>query len=475
MDILMYLVALIAVGLVFYMLVKRMDIKITLFATGIVLMYIAILMGRGIAIPEFEGTGFFLFDPLFAVAEEFKGILMSAGLIILILGGFTSYMTHIGANDVTVNALLKPIRGIKSQYILVPIIFLIGNLMSLVIPSASNLSIILLATLFPVMKAAGMSTLTIAGVIATTATVMPTPLGGDNVAIAEALSSYDMFSGLTVTEYVFSYHALVSIPVLILMAIVHYFWQKFRDGRDDMSDTSEDFALDSDVEEVKEIEGSTGYKTVYAFLPILPILILLVTFILDLVTGVNLSLSVEVVTIFSFIVAIVCELVRHKDSKTVLEDTQKFFSGMGNAIDIVALLAAASTFVLGLQSIGLIEALESAMLGAQGSGSGFVLPLILVAITVVIVLISGSGTALFYAMVPLMVPLAQAAGINPIAISVPMGLVGNLMRAVSPVAAVVMIVAGTLKIEPIEVVKRTSIPMISGVILTFVLSMILFL
>lgn len=44
----------------FYMFVKRMVIKITLFAIGIVLMYITILMGRGIAIREFESTGFFV-------------------------------------------------------------------------------------------------------------------------------------------------------------------------------------------------------------------------------------------------------------------------------------------------------------------------------------------------------------------------------------------------------------------------------
>ncbi len=78
-------------------------------------------------------------------------------------------------------------------------------------------------------------------------------------------------------------------------------------------------------------------------------------------------------------------------------------------------------------------------------------------------------------MVPLMVPLAAAAGINPIAITVPMGLAGNLMRAVSPVAAVVMIVSGTIKKEPIEIVKRTSVPMIVGIVFMFLLSMILFL
>lgn len=57
-------------------------------------------------------------------------------------------------------------------------------------------------------------------------------------------------------------------------------------------------------------------------------------------------------------------------------------------------------------------------------------------------------------MVPLMVPLAAAAGISALAVSIPMGLAGNLLRAVSPVSAVVMIVAGSVKREPLEVVKE---------------------
>ena len=99
-------------------------------------------------------------------------------------------MTSIGANEVTVHTLTKPIKKIKSVYILVPLVFLIGNVLSLVIPSASNLAIILLATLYPVLRQAGMSPLTAAAVIATTATVMPTPLGGDNVAVATELAKY---------------------------------------------------------------------------------------------------------------------------------------------------------------------------------------------------------------------------------------------------------------------------------------------
>ena len=143
-DIIMYGSALIAVIIVVIMLIKKMDIKVTLFAMGIVLMYIAIAMGNPIAIKEFESTGLTVLDPLKAVIDQFKSTLPAAGFIILILGGYSAYMTSIGANEVTVHTLTKPIKKIKSVYILVPLVFLIGNVLSLVIPSASNLAIMLL-------------------------------------------------------------------------------------------------------------------------------------------------------------------------------------------------------------------------------------------------------------------------------------------------------------------------------------------
>lgn len=469
-DMIMYGSALVAVIIVVMMLIKKMDIKITLFAMGIILMYIALVMGNPIAINEFQSTGLELLDPLKAVIDQFKMTLPAAGFIILILGGYSAYMTSIGANDVTVNTLTKPIKKIKSVYILVPLVFIIGNLLSLVIPSASNLAIILLATLYPVLRQAGMSPLTAAAVIATTATVMPTPLGGDNVAIAIELAKYPQFAGMSVTDYVIQYHAMVSIPTLAVMAISHFFWQKFMDKKKSNKEVEQ-----VEVKAMNAIPEGKFYRFVYTLLPIFPILLLIFVYIFRSVTNSTVDISVEVASLLSFLIAIICECIRTRKVNQVLKQTEDFFKGMGNAVPIVALLVAASVFVLGLNSIGLIDSLQKAMLGIQGSGMGFVLPLILIALTIVIVLLSGSGTALFYAMVPLMVPLAVAAGINPIAVSIPMGLAGNLMRAVSPVAAVVVIVAGTIKVNPLDVVKRTVVPMVSGVVFMFVLSMILFL
>ena len=457
------IVGLIAVGILVYMLIKKNDIKMTLLLLGIILMYIAILLGKSIGLEE--STGAILLDPFQGVVNQFSNTLVGPGFVILILGGYSTYMNHIKANEVTVRALTKPISKVKSVYILVPFVFLIGNLLSLVIPSASNLAIILLATLYPVLRAAGVSRLSSAAVIATSATIVPTPLGSDNVAIANEF-------GMSVTEYVFNYHALVSIPTLLAIAVVHYFWQKNQDKKafETLSYEEEFKGTDNQNTNTDIYTGFKGF--IYGILPLLPIILLLAVFLFNVVSGSNLNVSVQLVSILSFIIAVVVELINKKSVKNVLQETSHFFSGMGDVMGIVALLVSAQVFVQGLTSIGVIELVQQTM--ENVNGSGVLLPVLMVIFTAIIVLLSGSGMALLFAMIPLMLPLAKAAGISPEALSIPMQLSGNLFRAVSPVSAVVLIVAGSINLEPSKIVKRTAIPMIFGVIMSLILSLLIF-
>lgn len=467
----MYGAAILAIVTVIWMLIKKMDIKITLFLIGILLMYAAMIIRGSSEALGMESTGIWLLDPLQATADKFKSIIGTSGFVILILGGYSAYMSSIRANDMTVRTLTGMMRGIKSVYLLVPAVFLLGNLLSLVVPSASNLAIILLSTLYPIMRKAGMNPLTAGGVIATTATVMPTPLGSDNVAIAAELAKTEAFAGITASEYVFRYHVLASVPSLLVMAAVHYFWQKHEDKKmSGVQFKSDDVEVQTDEE---EMEGK--YRVIYSILPLLPVLLLIGSFVFQSVTGVKISVSVEAAVIFSFIVAVLCEIIKEKNIPSVLEHTDTFFKGMGSAMPVVALLVAGTTFVTGLQSIGMIESLQEHMMTLNGQGAGFALPLIMFLLTAVIVILSGSGTALFFAMVPMMIPLAEAAGINVLAISIPMGLAGNILRAVSPFSAVIMIVSGSIGELPTRLVRRTAVPMIAGALFMFIESMIIFL
>ena len=86
-----------------------------------------------------------------------------------------------------------------------------------------------------------------------------------------------------------------------------------------------------------------------------PILIMLVIFGVNSLLGTNLKVSVEIVAIISFVVAIVCELLRTKNVKETFDNVDFFFKGMGNSMGIVILLIAASVFVSGLKGIGIIS------------------------------------------------------------------------------------------------------------------------
>ena len=467
-NIVIYLVSFIGIGMVIFMLIKNMDIKVTLLTGGVLLMYIALIMGKPISFRNFTSSGAAFFDPIFVIPQQFVSTLSRAGFIILILGGYSSYMTKIGANRMTVEMLTRPLKHIKSAHIMVPFVFLIGNFLSLVVPSASNLSIILLSTLYPVLIGVGMSKLTAAGIIATTATIIPTPLGSDNIAVVEELRKTTEFANLTVADYVFKHHAIISIPTLLFMAIVHYIWQKHMDKK---YPRKADEALAVDADDAPNIKGFAA--GIYALLPVLPILFLLFAYGFSTVGLGSVEVSVALAAFTSFFIALISDILHKKSIRKSFDNAGELLNGMGKTMPVVSLLVSASIFVVGLQSVGLIENLQSVM--QDVSVPGFVLPLILVVFTILIVLLSGSGLALFFAMLPLMVPLAMAANINPLAVTLPMGFAGNLLRACSPVAAVILIVAGTIKESPLSIIKRTVVPSIAGLLCMFILSMIILL
>ena len=165
---------------------KNYDAKVVLFAAGFLLMYAALIMGSDVLTGK-DASGLAWADPFKAVKDLFIKQYANAGLIILTLFGFAAYMSKIGANDKVIELLSRPLAAVKSPYILVPLVFWLETLLSIIIPSAASLAVILMATLYPVLKAAKMTPLTAAGVIATTATIVPTPLGGDNVVAARVL------------------------------------------------------------------------------------------------------------------------------------------------------------------------------------------------------------------------------------------------------------------------------------------------
>ncbi|CAI2129315.1 Putative cryptic C4-dicarboxylate transporter DcuD [Serratia fonticola] len=436
-----------------YAIAKNYDTKLVLFSAGIILMLAAATLGLPI-LSAGTGTGTVWLDPLKQIELDFIKQFSRAGIIIMVLFGFSAYMSHIGANDVAVKIMSKPIAKIRSPYILVPIVFWIGSLLSLIIPSAASLAVILMATLYPILRVANMSSLSAAGVIATTATIVPTPLGGDNVVAAKILGFEH------VVDYVTLHHAVISLPVLAIIGIAHYFWQKYMDKR-------QGAAAFTDVDESKLATNSQLPPAYYALFPLIPLLLIVIFGLFFR----QIKIGLVEITLFSFALAFIVELIRKGDLREQMKNSSLFFTGMGQGFSqVVVLIVAASTLVAGLTAIGAIGTVASLVKEVNNAGIG--LMFIFSGLTALITLISGSGNAVFYSFIELIPSIATQAHVDPVMIALPMQLTSNLIRAMSPVSAVVIIVASVVKVSPIEVVKRTSVPLLIGFIATLIFTLI---
>ncbi|MCX9113522.1 C4-dicarboxylate transporter DcuC [Aeromonas veronii] len=437
-----------------YLIAKNYDAKIVLFGAGLLLMFAAVGLGHPL-LPAAQSSGLSWLDPFVQIKQIFISQMGNVGLTIMVLFGFSSYMSHIGANDVTVMLLTRPLSRIRSPYLLVPVIFLLGNLLSLVVPSAASLAVLLMATLYPVLKASNMSSLTAGAVIATTATIMPSPLGADNVLAAQKL-------GIPLVEYIVSYHAPISLPTLALMAVVHYFWQKAMDKRQQARGGLE--------EKEESLAVPTGLPPAYyGLFPVLPLVLVL----LFGICFTHISLGLVEITFVCLLLTIGVELLRKGNIKETSKEFAIFFTGMGTGLaQVVSLIVAASMLVEGLKAIGIIDTLVDSVKHIDGVGS--ILMFFFSGTAALIGFISGSGLAVFYSFINIIPEITEKVGVNSVAVALPMQLTANLIRSMSPVAAVIIVIASITGSNPIEIIKRTSVPIISGIICCLTLSYLLF-
>ena len=450
-----FLVLLVLTG-VAYLIIKNYHPALSLIVGALILLLCSIILGNPLY-AQGKGTGLAFFDIFLKLKDTIISQVTGAGIVIMVLFGYSGYMNTIGANQVAVNLLVEPLKKVKSKTLFVPIVFLVGNLMSLVIPSASSLAIILMAILYPMLAGMGISSLTAAGVIAMTATVMPTPLGADNV-IASGTLNYPLM------DYVI-WHAKISIPTLLVIAVTHYFWQKHCDK---IEGEEAFISLDEvDLVNQKAVDAPKGY----AILPLLPLMLILGVGITSMfIKGV--TMDIFVLTVIAFFVSVLIETLRHCSYKKVQESASEMFKGMGQGFSqVVMLVVAGSLFTTAVQSLGIIDRLMSSV--QTSNSAGIVTTLIFSGATTLFGILSGGGLAMFYAVIELIPNIASKAGIDGILIALPMQMIANLARTISPVAAVVMIVASTVGTSPVRILKRTSVPTIIGILCVVILSILL--
>ena len=435
------IIGLIAIVLVAYYIVKGYSATGVLMFGGLVLLFISVLMGHSILPDGVKSTGSTYFDILEYVKYLLGNRGGGLGLMIMVLCGFSVYMTHLGANDVVVKLVSKPLKNIRSPYILMVFAYFLACLMSFAVSSATGLGVLLMATLFPVMVNVGISRGAAAAICASPISIILSPTSGDVVLSAE-------ISKIPLGEFAFGTALPVSIFAILGIAVAHFFWQRYLDKKEGVQ-----------VERLNADEIKTTAPNYYAILPLLPIIGVLI---FDGKWGLP-NLHIVTVMVLCFIITATVDFLRSFNAKQTFDNLIVAYRGMADAFaGVVMLLVAAGVFAQSLSTIGFITNLIAS--AQTFGGSAFFMMLVLAVITILATMATGSGNAAFYAFAELIPKLATQMGVNPAFLTIPMLQASNLGRGLSPVSGVVVAVSGMGKISPFEIVKRMSVPMLVGFI-----------
>lgn len=438
-----------------YLVLTKKKAQTVLFVGGIILLACAVLMGKPILDAK-KSTGLAWFDIFKYIENTFSLRAGGIGLLIMAVGGFAKYMDYIGASKVLVRLAAKPLGAVKSPYMLLAVSYMVGQLLNIVIPSAAGLCVLLMATMYPVLTSLGVSRLSAAAVIATAPCLDLGPASGTAVFAAKT-------AGVEVTDYFVGQQIPIAVFTALAIAAAHYFVQRYFDRK--AGHVNETPAAKSN----RTADAGEPAPVFYAALPLIPIVLVLV---FSKLCVSSVKMPVVTAMIISIAAAMLCELIRTRDMKTVFSSIQVFFDGMGKIFaTVVTLIVAGETFAYGLTKIGAIDML---IRGAEQTGFGALgIMLTMTLVVAAAAVVMGSGNAPFYSFGALVPDIAAKMGASALYMITPMQIAASIARSASPITAAVVAVAGIAGVSPVDIVKRTAIPMIAGLMVAVAANLML--
>ena len=437
-----------------WMIVKRYSTALVLLFSGLAMIAFAVFCGANGFLPKgMKSSGsvwFDIFDLLRSIAtKQISGI----GLLIMVAGGYAAYMDKIGAARALVSVCLKPLKKLSSPYLVLSLGYLIGQTLCLMIPSAAGLAMLLLVALFPILRGVGVSPAAAAAVIGTTAGMAMGP-GSGTSNLAAKVADMDPII------YFVQCQLPVAVPTLIVIAICHYFVQKYYDKKND--DVYQEAIL-TEKPDVREVPSW------YALLPPMPIFLMII---FSKLVFKSVQLNSISALLLVWVVTICIEIARRRTVKEVFKDGVTLFKSMGNMFaSIVALIICAEFFANGLKITGLIASLltYAQHLGLGLNGMTFVLT----GVVGLVSFLTGSGVGALSSFASLAPEVSAGLGGSAASFVNPMQLCSGLFRSVSPVAGVIIAVAGASGVTPMAIIRRTWLPMMVGVVCVMVLNFLI--
>lgn len=435
-------------------LYRKLNPQGILITAGLAMCIIS-LFALGNSIELKHPTGNAGFDIIKLIDETFVNNISRAGLMIMTIGGYVAFMNHIEATQTLVRLSMKPLSFMRRFPMLAAVLTIpIGQMLFITTPSATGLGLLLVASIYPILTSLGVSRLTALSMIAAT-TLFDQGPGSANTALAAQLI------GINNVEYFITHQLPLVIPttiiVMITFCISNWYFDKYSP-----KDNGENVNVEA---------FSTTAPAFYALFPILP-LILLVVF-SPYVGLINPPIKLDTTTAMfaSLFTTMLIHLLRIRHIKKVYESISAFWKGMGNVFGkVVTLIVASEIFSKGLIQLHFIDSLIQ-----LSTGAGFTELTIVIVFSLIIfgaAVLMGSGNAAFFSFGPLMPGIAAQLGIPSYIMILPSQLASSMGRSASPIAGVIVAIAGVAGASPIELAKRNLVPLAFSVIFLLIFHII---
>ena len=438
------LICLIIIAVTGILLMKRYQPQPILIGMGILMMYIA-YEGSWInaILDESQSTGVLVFDAMDIVRITTSENVVSLGLMIMTCAGYAKYMEHIGAGTRLAHTFIKPLYRLNRPYIVLALMFLLNMGLSICVPNPLSLALLMMVTIYPVLLRLGVSPVGAAAVIATGHLMDVGPGAVSTLLIAKTLN-------IPVPNYFGGYQLRLYFLVAVVTAVAHFLWQRYRDRLDGPMDVG-------DCESIPE--APIGPKP-YMIFPLLPLCFIL-GFSQYGLPGVKMNVTLAMMLAFG--IALLAELVRHRNLRIVLKSTTVFFEGMGNQFSYaVTLIIGGQVFAQGLVSLGLIDSLVSVLQTLSLNSVG--LTSVMGGGMLGLSMVTGSNVAPLFTLVPLVPDIVSNLGLDPITTMLGMQNGASLGLFLSPISPVMVGGAGVAHIKSVDLLKRTSVPVIVALI-----------
>lgn len=439
--------------------VKKYQVNMVLLLGGLALNILAVAGGLTSFLPKnAAATGFVGFDFMELLRAISRTQIAGVGFIILVSGGFAEYMKAIGASDRFVTVCAKPLSLFKNPYLILAAVFIFGHCLGLIITSAAGLAMLMVVTVYPLIIRVGCSSLAAAAVVASVLAIGYAPASGVAVMAAELVH-------LDPIQYLVQYQLPMAVPTILAMAVAHVVVQWWFDKHDNIKGETADL---QELEEKRKVLENV--PAIYAVLPIIPIVLLLI---FNKMVYQSITLNVATAMFIAWVLSFFVDLIVRRDAKKSFDLSFAMFKGMGSILtSTVGLIFVAAFFATGLQNIGivnmLIEGAKHIGLGETGTG------VFLSAVIGVVTVLTGSGVAAFTSLAHIIPDVAAHLNSDGISIMLMMHTASEMLRAISPVAGVVIIVAGFAKVNPLTMVKRTAIPCLVGYVTMLITVTVMF-